>query len=277
MEGQASNSKARRALAGLAVAALSLLAAACIFAPGKFASQLDVRKDRSFSFRYTGEILMIPLMKNQKDEVFKSEPCRDESFDERKCTAAEIAEQKAEWQRQRAEKKKSDAQAAQMLLGGIDPSNPESGRELAAKLRRQAGWNKVEYIGNGKFDVDFGINGTLDRDFTFPSLEGFSMSNAFVQVSVRQDGTIRVDAPAFGPYGGDGAMMGMMSGMAPGNPSDENPAALADGTLTVLTDAQILANNTDEGPRAAPGGQTLVWRVNPRSKAAPTTLLKMQP
>lgn len=260
----------------LAVAALSLLAAACIFAPGKFTSQLDLRKDRAFSFRYTGEILMLPMMKNGKNEPFKPETCHDGNFDERACTGAELAEQKAEWQRQRDEKKKSDAQAAQMLLGGIDPNNPESGRELAAKLRRQAGWNKVEYIGNGKFDVDFGISGRLDRDFTFPTMEGFSMSNAFVQLSVRQDGTVRIDAPAFGPFGGDGAMAGMMAGMGPANPSDENPTALADGTFTVLTDAQILANNTDEGARAAPGGQALFWRVNPRTKAAPTALLKLE-
>ena len=267
---------ARRALAALAVTALSLLAAACIFAPGKFTSQLDVRKDRSFAFRYTGEILMLPLMKNGKDEPFKPEPCHEEqSFDERACSAKEIADQKAEWERQRDEKRKSDAQAAQMLLGGIDPNNPEAGRELATKLRRQAGWNKVEYLGDGRFDVDYGITGKLDRDFTFPTMEGFSMSNAFVQVSVRQDGSIRIDAPAFGPFGGDGAMMGMMAGMAPGNSSDENPTALADGTFTVLTDAQILANNTDEGARPAAGGQALSWRVNPRSKAAPTALLKM--
>lgn len=267
---------ARRALAGIAVAALSLLVAACIFAPGKFTSQLDVRKDRSFSFRYTGEILMVPLMKTDKNEAFTPEACHDEKTDEeRKCTDAEIADQKTAWEKQREEKKKSDAQAAQMMLGGLDPSNPQAGKELADKLRRQAGWNKVEYLGDGKFDVDFALTGKLDRDFVFPTMEGFPMSNAFVQVSLRQDGTVRVDAPGFGPPSGGQGMAGMMSGMASDKDSEKGPAALADGTFSIMTDAQILANNTDEGPKAANGGQSLVWQVNPRTKAEPTALLKM--
>lgn len=261
-----------------AVVALTLLLAACIFAPGRFVSQLDLRKDRTFGFRYTGEILMIPLMKSAKAETFAAEPCHDsESFEERACTAAELADQKAQWQAQRDEKKKSDAQAAQMLLGGIDPDNPESGRQLAAKLRRQAGWNKVEYLGDGKFDVDFAIQGRLDHDFAFPTMEGFAMSNAFVQVSLRQDGSVRIDAPAFGPANGTSMMAGMMGGMTPGaSPGGNGDAmALADGTFTVHTDGQILANNTEEGPvGAAGGGQSLVWKVNALSKASPTALVK---
>jgi hypothetical protein len=268
---------ARRMLPGLSAAALALLLAACIFAPGKFTSRLDLHKDRSFAFRYTGEILMIPLMEAAKKDVFEPETCYDEdSFNERKCTADELAQQKQAWESAREERKKSDAQAAQMLLGGIDPSNPESGREIADKLRRQTGWNKVEYLGNGKFDVDFAISAKLDHDFTFPTFEGMAMTNAFVQVSLRQDGTVRVDAPGFGPANRPGAMAGMMSGVAKDTSNDDG-ANLADGTFTIHTDAQILANNTDEGPASAPGGQSLSWQVNPRTPAAPTALLKLQP
>lgn len=279
MQGQFNRTGVRRARAAFTVLTLTLLLAACIFAPGKFTSQLDMRKDRSFAFRYTGEILMAPLMKSAKEETFTADPCHDEeTYEERKCTAAEIADQKTAWEKQREEKKKSDAQAAQMLLGGIDPNNPESGRELADRLRRQAGWRKVEYVGNGKFDVDFAISGKLDHDFVFPTLEGFPMSNAFVQVLVRQDGTVRIDAPGFGPPSGGQAMAGMMSGIAQssgGSGSDDGPTSLADGAFTILTDAQALANNTDEGPKPAPGGQALSWKVNPRTKAAPMALLKL--
>lgn len=260
----------------MVIAALALLVAGCIFAPGKFTSQLDIRKDRAFTFRYTGEILMVPLMKTDKDEAFAPEACHnEETLDERECTAEELAQQQADWTKQREEKKKSDAQAAQMMLGGIDPSNPESGKELAAKLRRQAGWNKVEYLGDGKFDVDFAITGKLDRDFVFPTLEGFPMSNAFVQVLVRQDGNLRIDAPAFGPPSSGQAMAGMMQGMAKSEESGESPTSLADGTFTVIADGEILANNTDEGAVSAPGGKALTWKVNPRTTAAPTALIKM--
>jgi len=261
---------------GLVVVALALLAAGCILAPGRFTSQLDLKKDRSFAFRYTGEIIMIPLTKMDKDTAFAPEACHEaENFEERACTADELAQQKADWEKSRAEKKKNDAQAAKMFLGGLDPSNPESGKELAAKLRRQAGWNKVEYLGDGKFDVDFAISGKLDHDFTFPTLEGFPMSNAFVQVFARQDGTVRIDAPGFGPQGGGAAMAGMMAGMAPQEGAADGPTGLADGTFALLTDGEVLANNTDEGAMAGPGGKVLSWKVNPRTAAAPTALVKL--
>lgn len=260
----------------LAVAALALLAAACIFAPGKFTSQIDLKKDRSFAFRYTGEILMIPLMKSEKDEAFEPSSCHDEeSLEERTCSGDELAQQKTDWEETRAEKKKSDAQAAKMLLGGIDPSNPESGKELADKLRRQAGWNKVEYLGDGMFDVDFAISGKLDHDFIFPTFEGFPMSNPFIQVFARQDGTVRIDAPGFGPQSGSGAMAGMMAGMAQDSTGSDGPTSLADGSFAVFTNGEVLANNTDEGATSASGGKLLSWKVNPRTAAAPTALVKL--
>jgi len=263
--------------AALLAGSLVLLLAACVFAPGRFTSQLDLHRDRTFAFRYTGEILMVPLMKGEKD-AFAPQACHDEeSFEERVCSADELAQQKADWDKQQEEKRKSDAQTAQMLLGGIDPANPESGRELADRLRRQAGWNKVEYLGDGKFDVEFAMAGRLDHDFVFPTLEGFPMSNAFVQVFVRRDGSVRVEAPGFGPPAGAAAMGGMMAGMAKDAGAGDGPTQKADGSFTVVTNGTILANNTDEGPVAAPtgSGRSLMWKVNPRTPAAPTALVKL--
>ena len=101
------------------------------------------------------------------------------------------------------------------------------------------------------------------------------MANAFVQVSLRQDGSVRIDAPGFGPANNPGAMGGMMSDMS--KESGDASAKLVDGSFAIHTDAEILANNTDEGPEAAADGRVLSWRVNPLTPAAPTALLKLKP
>ena len=109
----------------------------------------------------------------------------------------------------------------------------------------------------------------------------------FVSVIRRADGSVRVDAPAFSTAAanpvmpGLGAMAGAMSGMKSTGKPGAKPGAdgppIAEGTFTVRTDGQILANNTDEGPQAeAAGGLTrLDWKVDVRTSAAPTALIKL--
>ena len=46
-----------------------------------------------------------------------------------------------------------------------------------------------------------------------------------------------------------------------------------EGTFRVVTDARILANNTDEGPVTDPRGQMLVWKIGSNTAAAPTALI----
>ena len=270
----------RRLLAGLGVTALALLAAACILTPGKFTSTLDLRKNRTFTFRYAGEIVMVPLQMS-KPKVFEPEACHDDDYKERTCTDEELAQQKTDWEKSNAEKKKRDEQAAQMLTGGLDPSDPKAGEQIAEKLRRQVGWNKVVYMGNGKFDVDFAITGRLDHDFAFPTMEGFAMNNAFVQLTLRRDGAVRVAAPSFGPQGGAAGMSSLISGFGDSNNNGDGEAepgdAQLDGTFTLTTDGEILANNTDEGPVSVPNGKALVWKINARTPAAPTALVRLAP
>jgi hypothetical protein len=267
---------------GVLVALLSLLLAACLFAPGKFTSSLDLRKDGRFTFVYTGEIHMLALSKMAEDmngdrKAFTPEKCHsDDGFDERACTAREIADQKQAWQEERqrgADKRRRDAESMKAILGGIDPSSPRAAEELAQRLRRQAGWKRVTYKGGGLFDVEFQITGKLDHDFTFPTIERFPMANAFVQVALRSDATVRVDAPGYANGGGE-PFRSMMTGFgAKETPSPDAPQV--DGTFTIRTDGAILANNTDLGPQADPAGQKLDWTVNPRTPAAPTALIRL--
>ena len=278
----------RRLTAVGLVAAFSLLLTACLLSPGKFASSLDLRKDGRFSFTYTGQISMLGMTKlaelgRKKDQkAFEAEPCyKDDGETERDCTKAELDAQKADWdqaQKTDAEQAKKDAASAKAIFGGIDPTSPKAAEEMAERLRKQAGWKSVIYKGDGLYEVDFAISGRLDHDFVFPTIERFPMANAFVTVNSRADGSVRVDAPGFGPSSTGGNAMGNFAQMAAMGAKEEGKdinLPEMDGTFTLSTDGQILANNTDEGPKAGTAGQVLSWSVSPRSNAAPTALVKL--
>jgi hypothetical protein len=262
-----------------AVLLAAFLLAACVFSPGRFTSALDVRQDGRFTFSYTGEMYFLPLSQPASAAVFKPEPCLDDDTgNERPCTAAQLAEQRETWERERKEKEERDkreAQSMKMVMGDLDMSDPRSGEELAARMRRQAGWKRVDYRGDGLFDVEFQLSGTLDHDFAFPTIEQFPLANAFVQITRRTDGSVRIDAPGYGPATGAGMLSGLAAS-AGGSPDGDMPRVpVPDGRFTLTTDAPILANNTDEGPREVAGGKQLEWPVNARGKAAPMALLRL--
>jgi len=279
-----SRSAPRPLATALLLAGLSLLLAACLLMPGHFTSDMDVHKDGQFSFRYNGEVVLLPLGeaedKRRKAAIFAPSPCHgDDDSTERACTREEIAAQRKTWEDNRREeeaRRKSEAAMSRGMFGGIDPDDPRAAEQLAQRLRRQAGWRSVTYKGHGVYLVDFAIAGRLDHDFTFPTIEGFPMANAFVQVTRRTDGSVRVDAPGFGPAGGGSPMQGLMQmGSMAGSGGEGPKLPDVDGTFLLRTDAQVLANNTDEGPQSDPGGQRLEWQVNARTPAAPTALLKL--
>ena len=285
-----------RRLATALVAAATLLLSACFVSPGNFTSTIDLRKDGRFSYAYSGEIYILGLSKlaemgnkAKADEPFKAEPCLtdDAEMSERPCTREEISQQKADWEENRkadVERQRRDAEMMKVMLGGIDPSNPQAAEELAERLRKQAGWRSVVYKGDGLFVVDFAISGRLDHDFQFPTMERFPMANAFVVLNKRADGPVRMDAPAFGQPGqgnpmanfGQLAAIGAAMGAGKSGDDEEMPKLPElNGTLVLTTDGTILANNTDDGPAATTTGQRLEWKVTPRSATTPTALVRL--
>ncbi|WP_088310077.1 hypothetical protein [Novosphingobium sp. B 225] len=287
----------RRLFAAATALGLSMLLAACLISPGKFSSSLDVRKDGRFSFSYTGEIYMLGLSKlaelgdrNKEPPVFEPSTCyKDDSMDERKCTKDELDQQKADWdteQNRKSDKDKRDGEMAKAMFGGLDPTDPKAAQEFADRLSRQAGWKSVIYKGDGLYQVDFAISGRLDHDFNFPTIERFPMANSFVTLVRRADGSMRIDATGFGPSSTGGGMsnfaqlaaMGAAMDKAgkDGEGKDEKPVLpQMEGTFTFTTDAEILANNTDEGPITVTTGKKLEWKVTPRTTVAPTALIKL--
>jgi hypothetical protein len=281
-----------------AIACLALTG--CFLQPGKFDSTLDLRKDGTFTFSYKGQIYLLALSRiaelaskaEANDGDFVEQPCYDkEAFDERPCTSDEVAEQKRSWADEKQRKLKEAEKNSEMMramLGGIDPADPEAAGEMAERLRRQAGWRSVTYAGDGLFEVDFALSSKLTHDFAFPTLERFPMTNVFIMANRRIDSAIRIDAPGFAAQSATNPMQGVMSGMAgafgaaaTAETGTDDPSLAAipeiDGTFRIVTDGQILANNTDEGPRPGPAGQMLEWRITKRTRTAPMALVKLTP
>lgn len=203
---------------------------------------------------------------------------------ERDCTEDELAEQREEYEQQQARKRKQAEQQAQVMdlfFGGLDPSDPASADELVKRLKRQRGWKNVEHLGDGKFNVEFELSGSMSHDFVFPTFERFPMNNFLLTAAVREPNTVRIDAPGFAVQGGEGPMGGMMSGMIGmmqifGDEEDQDMAQAVpelDGTFAIITDGRILANNTDEGPSEVDGKQRIEWVVTPRTRTAPMALI----
>lgn len=278
-----------RRLGALALlAALGLALGACMLSPGKFVSELDIRGDGHFRFSYSGEVHVLALSKfaemmgsgKSSEESFTPQPCYEEAGgNERKCSDAELTEQKRSWQQQQdmaAQRKRRDAELMKAMFGGIDPADPRAAEELAARLRRQAGWRKVVHRGDGLFDVEFVSEGKLTHDFSFPTIERFPAANPFVQVMLRADRTVRIDAPAFAPAAAGEPYRGWMqaAALSEGRQRAQQLPEM-NGSFVLKTDAAILANNTELGPQGDPAGQRLEWHVNLRSPAAPMALVRL--
>lgn len=291
----------------ITAAAVLLVLAGCMLMPGRFVSDLALRRDGTFTFHYKGEIVLSALAVPGKDgpgkagagssskaasgengdvPPFAAEPCTDPATDEaHPCSEAELKAQRSRWgAAPRADMgpsfgdKEQGRKMMQAMMGGLDLDDPKAAEAFAARLGRQQGWNSVVSKGRGKFEVDYTVSGRLDHDFTFPTIERLPMLIPFVAVIRRSDGTVRVDAPAFTANAADPMMRGFGAAMTSKARGQDQPnLPTLDGSFTLRTDGQILANNTDEGPQAeaAGGGNRLSWKVDMRTSEAPTALIKL--
>lgn len=293
-----------RVRAAAMLTGLALALAGCFMTPGKFTSELALTGPDTFTFTYEGEIFFLGMSKLARlgagtEEAFAANCFDDETYESRDCTAEETAEQRADWEAgaaEREQKARKDAETMKAIMGGIDPSDPKAAEELVRLLERQKGWNRVVHKGDGVFEVSYAISGTTGHDFMFPMIEGFPSVNPFVQMFLRDGNQVRINAPAFlfqsgeNPLGGLGGGFGSLAGLAAmsaGETADDEseggeaaatpPGVPAlDGTFTIRTvpGMRILANNTDEGPQAAPGGgEVLRWTISPRTAQSPTALV----
>lgn len=142
-------------------------------------------------------------------------------------------------------------------------------RAIADALAKEAGYRSVRYVGDGKFLIDYQVSGRLDHNFIYPFNLDAQAIVPFVAVELRANGTIRVKAPGFASDSKDQA--GPMGGMAGGDANTK-----MDGSFTLDTDAEIVSTNNEEGPVASGVRKTIVWKVNPLTRDAPTAVLRVR-
>lgn len=280
----------------IVAAVAPLLLTGCLWGPGKFGSTLTLKRDGSFTLAYRGEIMLQrpdDMGRAATPQPFTNDlaRCTDDgraeigfgvvptsrpnAIKERPCTAAELAKVKAEWDKTEAsrvaqERKRTEEMAKVLGLPGLDD---ESNRAFATKLTKYAGWRSVIYKGRGVFDVDYLVNGTSRQDFLFPALPDNDMVMPFVALRRRSDGSVQVTAPMFaGQPGmfGRAAMLGMNKGSG-----DKGMPTRAQGRFTIVTDGEILTNNSEDGPSAATAGRQLTWDVTPETKRIPEALIRL--
>jgi hypothetical protein len=230
-------------------AAASLILASCILSPGKFVSTLHIGKDRSFTFTYVGEVILLDpaaAMKQGMEEGMAAAGQGEGDEDGNSAAPTAPAAPAAETA--------SAAETAQSLA---------EGKAIAEALSKEVGYRSVEYLGKNKFRVDYAMTGRLDRSFVYPvNLDAKSII-PWIVVEVRTDRTARVKAIAFGDPD-----EGMGSAAKPDNQEKERS-----GTFTFTTDAELVMQNNEDG--MAPGaGTKVVWQVTPTSKTVPTAVVR---
>jgi hypothetical protein len=242
----------------------TLLLTSCLWGPGKFASDLTLRKDGSFTLDYRGQVVLETADAMAKPPWQNSMARCMEGMKSRPCTAKEIADQQDAY----LKKQKSDEEAAKAF--GLPGTDEESNRAFAAKLMKYAGWRSVTYAGKGVYDVDYHMDGRVTQDFIFPFMPDSNIVIPFIAVRRRADGAVLVTAPALtGGMNMFGPMAQQMGGESKG------PTSRAEGRFTVHTNGQFVTNNSEDGPSPDPAGQQVHWDIAPGSSRVPEALIRL--
>jgi hypothetical protein len=192
----------------------------------------------------------------------------------RPCTASELAKAKTDFEKQAAERVKSKRQEAEQMakMFGLPGFDEESNRAFATKLAKYAGYRSVQYRGKGVYDVDYHFEGRATQDFVFPALPDNDFIIPFIAIRRRADGSVLVTAPAF--TGGAGPL-GARAGAAAGA-MKEGPVSKAQGRFTIITNGEVLTNNSEDGTAPHALGKQVHWDVGSGSNKIPEALIRLQ-
>ena len=233
-------------------AAAALTLSSCILSPGKFVSTLHIAKDRSFTFTYVGEVVLLDpasaMQQGMQEGLSDMNTVGTEGGDELNATDA---------------MDETVANVAVATPAAETAQQVAEAKAVAEALSKEAGYRSVQYLGKNKFRVDYSMTGKLDRSFVYPVNMDAKSIIPWIAVEVRKDRTARVMAMAFGDQDMD---MGAAA-------KPESGPKERDGTFTFTTDAELVMQNNEEGMAPGPG-KKVVWRVTPASKTVPTAVVR---
>ncbi|NCN84446.1 MAG: hypothetical protein COZ43_10620 [Sphingomonadales bacterium CG_4_10_14_3_um_filter_58_15] len=231
-----------------------LLLTGCLLIPGKFESQLRLMNDGTYSFTYTGQMQMA------------------EGDDNPMSSQSGMGDDDADNGGQQDDDQKNLAMSA--IFGGAVPGDDEGLKKFAEQLAKYDGWNKVEYVGNNLFEVEYAVSGNFDQMFAFPTMTGATMQFPFVQIIRRSGGELEVLTPAMA---GPGGLAGAMGPMPMGGSSEKTKMEPIDGVFTIVTDGEVLTNNTEDGLTLSGGTKNMRWKVDGTSgpDGSPRAIVKL--
>ena len=245
--------------------AAPLLLASCLFTPGKFVSTLDIKADRSFTFTYVGEVVLI----DPQDAFAQgmAEGMQSGSSDTASTTDTDPDMDPEDMDMNVAEPAAPPAPSAKASPQPETQAQIAKRRAMAELLAKEIGYRSVEYLGNDKFRVDYAITGRLDRSFVYPFNVDAKSFFPWIAIEVRRDNTARIMALAFGD---SDQAMGSMPGA--NEPAGKQPTT-REGTFTLTTDANLVMQNNEEGVAPGPGTK-IVWKITPATTAVPTAVVR---
>jgi hypothetical protein len=237
-------------------AAAALTLSSCILSPGKFVSTLHIAKDRSFTFTYVGEVILLDpasaMQKGMEDGLNSAASSGEGGMVDDDDILANVADSPPP--------PKPAAPAAESAKSVAEA------KAVAEALSKEVGYRSVQYLGNNKFRVDYAMTGKLDRSFIYPINMDAKSIIPWIAVEVRKDRTARIMAIAFGDQDMDMGAAGAAANQ------DSQPKERS-GTFTFTTDAELVMQNNEEGMAPGPGTR-VVWKVTPASKTVPTAVVR---
>lgn len=264
----------RLAACGLACVLLS----GCFFIPGRFQSELDIRRDGRFTYRYVGEVVfMFPPEENLTEASWDGSMAEcfiDETGDHRPCLPAEVAIQRDAYENNAKRSREAGDDLAKLI--GFNPVDTKANEILAADLMQYPGWKRVSYVGRGTFQVEYEMSGMLDRDFAFPVVPQVQMAMPFVNVARSKAGVVNISTAGLASQ----QLRRLLEGQTPKVDQDDPyyvsmQSALfrTNGFFMVITDAEI--TSTDGKLSHSGGLQRVEWIINGKSKNAPQVQLQL--